>query len=125
MTVNERLAYFRKIILHQTQDQMAKTLCVSKGFLSSMEIADRKVSPRITRLLALTYGVSENWFERGEGEIFVSDGSGGEIEQIISLYKQLNPFFKGWFRRQLQEIIDYENSKTPERVRNPRPPVRR
>jgi len=33
-----------------------------------------------------------------------------EIEEIVNLYRQLNPFFKGYFKRQLLEIINYENS---------------
>jgi len=32
-----------------------------------------------------------------------------EIEEIVNLYRQLNPFFKGFFKRQLLEIINYEN----------------
>ena len=32
-----------------------------------------------------------------------------EIEEIVNLYRQLNPFFKSFFKRQLLEIINYEN----------------
>ena len=33
-----------------------------------------------------------------------------EIEEIISLYKQLNPFFRQFIIRQLRELIEYEAS---------------
>jgi hypothetical protein len=34
-----------------------------------------------------------------------------DIEEIIGLYRQLNPFFKGFFKRQFVEIINYEAEK--------------
>jgi len=40
--------------------------------------------------------------------MFVQDTT-GEIEEIVNLYRQLNPFFKGYFKRQLLEIINCEN----------------
>jgi len=48
------------------------------------------------------------WLETGKGEMFVQDTT-GEIEEIVNLYRQLNPFFKGYFKRQLLEIINCEN----------------
>ena len=115
MTVNERLAYARRK-LHLTQAQFAEKICVSTGFFSSMEIGDRKINPRIIKLINLTTGISRKWLETGEGEMFGQDTGNKteqdteqEIEEIVSLYRQLNPFFKGYFKRQLQEIINYEN----------------
>jgi transcriptional regulator with XRE-family HTH domain len=112
MTVNERLAYARKK-LHLTQAQFSEKICVSTGFLCSMEIGERKINPRMIKLINLTTGISSKWLETGKGEMFVQDAT-GEIEEIINLYRQLNPFFKGYFKRQLLEIINYENStRTP------------
>jgi len=107
MTVNERLAYARKK-LHLTQAQFSEKICVSTGFLCSMEVGDRKVNSRMIKLINLTTGISAKWLETGKGEMFVQDAA-GEIEEIVNLYRQLNPFFKGYFKRQLLEIINYEN----------------
>jgi len=107
MTVNERLAYARKK-LHLTQAQFSQKICVTTGFLSSMEIGDRKVNSRMIKLINLTTGISAKWLETGKGEMFADDKD-GEIEEIVSLYRQLNPFFKGYFKRQLLDIINYEN----------------
>ena len=115
MTINERLAYVRKK-LHLTQAQFSEKICVSTGFLSSMEIGDRKVNPRIIKIIHLTTGISAKWLETGEGEMFVPD-SDKEIEEIISLYRQLNPFFKSYFKRQLIEIINYENTTRPGEIK--------
>jgi transcriptional regulator with XRE-family HTH domain len=107
MTINERLAYARKK-LHLTQAQFSDKICVSTGFLCSMEIGGRKINPRMIKMINLTTGISSKWLETGEGEMFAQD-SDREIEEIVNLYRQLNPFFKGYFKRQLLEIINYEN----------------
>ena len=106
MTVNERLAFARRK-LHLTQAQFAEKICVSTGFLSSMEIGGRKINTRMIKIINLTTGVSSKWLESGEGEMFSQD-TDREIEEIVNLYRQLNPFFKGYFKRQLIEIINYE-----------------
>ena len=107
MTIHERLAYARKK-LQLTQTQFSEKICVSAGFLCSMEIGDRKINPRMIKIINLTTGISSKWLETGEGEMFAQD-SDQEIEEIVNLYRQLNPFFKGYFKRQLLEIINYEN----------------
>ena len=107
MTVNERLAYARKK-LYLTQAQFAEKICVSAGFLSSMEIGDRKINSRMIKIINLTTGISSKWLETGKGEMFNQDAD-REIEEIVNLYRQLNPFFKSFFKRQLLEIINYEN----------------
>jgi hypothetical protein len=105
--VNERLAYAGKK-LHLIYAQFSKRTCVTIGFLSSMEIDDRKVNSRIIKIINLADGISSKWLETGKGEMF-ADEPDREIEGTVNLYRQLNHFFKGYFKRQLLEIINYEN----------------
>jgi len=107
MTIHERLTYARKK-LHMTQAQFSEKICVAPGFLCSMETGVRKINPRMIKIINLTTGISPRWLETGEGEMLASE-TGHEIEEIVNLYRQLNPFFKGFFKRQLLEIINYEN----------------
>ena len=107
MTIHERLAYARKK-LHLTQAQFSEKICVSSGFLCSMEIGERRINPRMIKIINLTTGISAKWLETGKGDMF-SHEKDMEIEEIVNLYRQLNPFFKGYFKRQLIEIINYEN----------------
>jgi len=51
MTVNERLALARKT-LKLTQRELAEKISVTTGFIASMEIGDRKVNPRIMKLVS-------------------------------------------------------------------------
>jgi len=108
MTIHERLAYARKK-LHMTQAQFSERICVAPGFLSSMEIGGRKINPRMMRIINLATGISSRWLETGEGEMFGCEME-DEIEEIVGLYRQLSPFFKGFFRRQLLEIVNYESA---------------
>ena len=106
MTVNERLAIVRKT-LKLTQREFAQKISVATGFIASMEIGIRRVNPRIMKLVSSIYNVNLQWLETGEGEMFYKDTE-KEIEEIISLYKRLNPFFKKFIVRQLRELIDYK-----------------
>jgi transcriptional regulator with XRE-family HTH domain len=106
MAVNERLALVRKT-LKMTQREFAEKISVATGFIASMEIGDRKVNPRIMKLVSSIYNVNLNWLETGEGEMFDS-GTDKEIEEIISLYRRLNPFFKRFIIRQLRDLIEYK-----------------
>jgi len=106
MTVNERLALVRKT-LDLTQREFAQKISVTTGFVGSMEIGDRKVNPRIMKLISSIFNVNLQWLETGEGEMFYADME-KEIEEIISLYKRLNPFFRKFIIRQLRELIEYK-----------------
>jgi hypothetical protein len=53
------------------------------------------------------YDVSLQWLETGEGEMFFIDTQ-SEIEEIISLYKRLHPYFKKFIIRQLRELVDFK-----------------
>jgi len=106
MTVNERLALARKT-LKLTQREFAQKISVATGFIASMEIGDRKVNPRIMKLVSSIFNVNLHWLETGEGEMFHNDTE-KDIEEIISLYKRLNPFFKKFIVRQLHDLIEYK-----------------
>ena len=106
MMVNQRLALVRKS-LKLTQREFAEKISVATGFVASMEIGDRKVNPRIMKLVSAVFNVNLHWLETGEGEMFYSDTE-KEIEEIISLYKRLNPFFKKFIIRQLYDLIEYK-----------------
>jgi len=104
--VNKRLALVRKT-LKLTQREFAEKISVATGFIASMEIGDRKVNPRIMKLVSSIFNVNIQWLEKGEGEMFYIDTE-KEIEEIISLYKKLHPFFKKFIIRQIRELIEFK-----------------
>ena len=106
MTANERLAQVRKT-LKLTQREFAEKILVATGFIASMEIGSRKVNPRIMKLVSSIFNVNLQWLETGEGGMFYTDTE-KEIEEIISLYKRLNPFFKNFIVRQLRDLTEFK-----------------
>jgi len=106
MTENERFALVRKT-LKLTQREFAERISVATGFIASMEIGDRKVNPRIMKLVSSVFNVNLQWLETGEGDMFYTDME-TEITEIISLYRRLNPFFKKFIMRQLYDLIEYK-----------------
>jgi transcriptional regulator with XRE-family HTH domain len=106
MTVNERLALVRKT-LKLTQREFAEKISVTTGFIGTMETGDRKVNPRIMKLVSSTFNINLQWLETGEGEMFYVNTE-NEIEEIISLYKRLNPFFQKFIMRQLRDLIEFK-----------------
>ena len=106
MTVNQRLAQARKE-LKLTQREFAEKISVATGFIAAMETGDRKVNPRIMKLVSSCFNINLQWLETGEGEMLYTDTE-KEIEEIISLYKRLNPFFKKFIFRQLQDLAEYK-----------------
>jgi transcriptional regulator with XRE-family HTH domain len=106
MTVNERLAIARKT-LKLTQRELADKISVASGFIAAMETGDRKVNPRIMKLISSMYNVNLQWLETGEGEMFYTNTE-KEIEEIISLYKRLNPFFRKFIIRQLHDLVEFK-----------------
>ena len=106
MTANERFAQVRKA-LNLTQREFAEKISVATGFIASMEIGDRKVNPRIMKLVSSIFNVNLQWLETGEGTMFYADME-KDIGEIINMYKRLNPFFKKFILRQLQDLIEYK-----------------
>ena len=116
MTANKRLALIRKT-LKLTQREFAEKISVATGFVASMEIGDRKVNPRIMKLVSAVFNVNLQWLETGKGEMFSTDTEGKmsftdtekEIKEIISLYRKLNPFFRKFITRQLLDLVEYKS----------------
>lgn len=106
MTANERFALVRKT-LKLTQREFAEKISVATGYIASMEIGDRKVNMRIMKLVSAIFDINLRWLETGEGEMF-NDKAEQEINEIIALYKRLNPFFKNFIIRQLRDLIEYK-----------------
>ena len=106
MTVNERLALARKE-LNLTQRELAEKLSVATGFIALMEAGERRVNPRIMKLVSAIFNINLQWLETGEGEMFYTDRE-NEIAEIISIYKRLNPFFQQFIMRQLRELVEYK-----------------
>jgi transcriptional regulator with XRE-family HTH domain len=106
-TINERIRVVRKHF-KLSQAEFAAKIYIHKGFLSALELGDKRVTERVCKLVAVTFGVNEEWLHNGTGEMIAEENPDYEIQEIVDLYKQLSPYFKAFFRRQLRDIMEYE-----------------
>jgi transcriptional regulator with XRE-family HTH domain len=106
-TINERIRLVRQHF-KMTQAEFSAKIYVHNGFLSALEHGDKRVTERIRKLVAVTFGINEEWLRDGTGEMIADENPDYEIQEIVELYKQLSPYFKTYFRRQLKDIMEYE-----------------
>jgi transcriptional regulator with XRE-family HTH domain len=108
MTINERIAELRHT-LKLTQPVFAGRICISKGYIASIELGNKKVNDRIVRLIASSFNVNEDWIKTGEGSMF-KDSDSYQDEEVINFFKKLSPFFQDYFLNQLKQIYEYEQN---------------
>lgn len=71
MTINERIRYLRKEVLHLNQRQFATDLGMAQTGISSAERNGATITDRFIKSISSVYNVNEEWLRTGEGEIFV------------------------------------------------------
>lgn len=106
-TINERVKAVRKHF-KMSQAEFAAKIFVNAGFLSALENGNKRVTERVCKLVAVTFGINEEWLHNGTGEMIADENPGYEIQEIVELYKQLSPYFNAYFRRQLRDLMEYE-----------------
>jgi transcriptional regulator with XRE-family HTH domain len=91
MTVNERVKFLRKT-LKLNQRDFAAHLSSSKGLIAGIETG-KPVNPRLVKLIASVFGVSEDWLNTGKGEMFASPED-PQFQRLLSLYRELPPKYQ-------------------------------
>jgi len=111
LTVNQRVKQVRES-LGLSQLNFARKISISSGFLANIETERREVNNRIVKLICVTFGVSEKWIETGEGSMFPNETESPLTERFISIYKELNPEFQDYVRKQLDNLLKLQNDKS-------------
>jgi transcriptional regulator with XRE-family HTH domain len=106
-TINERIKLVRQHY-KMSQAEFAAKIYVHKGFLSLLETGNKRATERVCKLICVTFGINEEWLQTGTGDMIADENPDYEIQEIVELYKQLSPYFKAYFRRQLKDIMEYE-----------------
>jgi transcriptional regulator with XRE-family HTH domain len=106
-TINERIKLVRQHY-KMSQAEFAAKIYVHNGFLSALETGNKRATERVCKLICVTFGINEEWLQTGTGDMVADENPDYEIQEIVELYKQLSPYFKAYFRRQLKDIMEYE-----------------
>jgi transcriptional regulator with XRE-family HTH domain len=103
MTVSDRIRQARKA-LDMSQVEFARAICVSNGYIAELEGDFRKVNDRITRLISLTFGISEAWLKDGAGDMF-HKAPDEKLQRMISLFNELPPKFQDYVMLQIEQLL--------------------
>ena len=94
-SIGGRIASLRKK-LEMTQEEFAKSLCMSRSNLSNIEKDRFTITDRVIDTICAKFGVNEQWLRTGEGEMFppmttdmkVAKLFGGIMKEDLSEFKQ-------------------------------------
>ncbi len=70
--IPKRIQLVRKL-LNLSQEEFAKKLGISRGYLANIEKGLRTPPDRILKLISQTFGVSYEWLKEGKGEIWTKE----------------------------------------------------
>jgi transcriptional regulator with XRE-family HTH domain len=108
ISVNERIKQVRQS-LNLSQITFSKGIFLSNGYFAGIELGNRKANNRIIELISSKYGVNRQWLETGKGEMFAQNPPDAGLEQILTIFKELNPVYKDFllnFLKQLRKLQD-------------------
>ncbi|MHC6203890.1 helix-turn-helix domain-containing protein [Breznakiellaceae bacterium SP9] len=91
-------------VLGLTQEKFAQKIRVSTGYMSSLEQGHRELNHRLIKLIADTFGVSENWLLNGAGAMFENEKN-VELMEIIDLFNKLHPELRPLVIEQLKILL--------------------
>jgi transcriptional regulator with XRE-family HTH domain len=107
MAVNERIRAVR-LALNMTQAEFAESIFISNGYIADLENRNKEANPRILHLIALSFGVSEDWLKTGEGGMFISAPE-EKAKRVLALFDSLKPEFQDFALRQLDQLLALQN----------------
>jgi transcriptional regulator with XRE-family HTH domain len=95
--------------LNLSQPVFAEKISISPGYIGHLELGNKPINERIIRLICTTFGVNPVWLKTGQGPMF-HENSNEKIEEFVTIFKQLHPFFQDFFLNQLRQIYEFETN---------------
>ncbi|MDR1419878.1 MAG: helix-turn-helix domain-containing protein [Treponema sp.] len=111
MTINERIKQVRKTF-KLSQAEFARAVFISNGYIAEMETGNRKVNDRIIHLVALTFGISEQWLKTGKGDMRYKTPD-EKLRRMINLFNELPPKFQDYVVAQIEALLAATRNGNP------------
>lgn len=138
MTVNERVKYLRKNVLHLSQSDFAASIGLKQTGVSYMERDGSSVTDQTIKAICLIYNINEEWIRDGTGSIYAQEESFSldqfcrehgatdfEIE-VLKTYFSLDPEIRQTatehFKKSLGRFFEPSIPDTPEDFEKKYPP---
>ena len=126
MTINERIRYFRKSVLHINQRQFASDLGMAQTGVSGLEQDGATVTDRAIKSICMAYNVNEDWLRNGTEPMyiqaptfslddFVRQRGGTELElDIMKAYFELEPDIRAMLVQHFKERLTASRAESSE-----------
>ncbi len=96
-----RLKEIRKALGFK-QTEFSKFLGITQTAYSMIENGNRPLADKYIKVICSTFGVNENWFRTGEGEMFLSSPYEKEFTEIFS---HLSPVTQQYLLLMARELL--------------------
>jgi transcriptional regulator with XRE-family HTH domain len=91
-----------------SQRAFCKGIFLSHSFYAQIESGTRKANERIYELISTKYNVNKEWLLTGKGEMFSGPTPDVELEQLIEIYKELDPLFREYIMLQIKQLLNVQ-----------------
>ncbi len=131
MTINERVRYLRKNILHMNQTEFALSIGMKQTSVSSFEKEGATVSEQSIKTISSVHGISEEWLRNGTEPMriepktfnldeFAMEHGASELElKIVRAYFELDSEIRKTLIEHFRsELSRGKHPTTPEELEN-------
>ena len=101
-SVNDRVKQIR-LALKLSQAKFCKGIPLTNGHYAEIESGNRKVNQRTIKLIATSYGVSEQYLTTGEGPMFDTTPD-PRLAELISVFNSLPVNFQDYVLHEIKEL---------------------
>jgi transcriptional regulator with XRE-family HTH domain len=108
--MKDRLKQLRKN-LKLTQGEFGKKIGMSDVAISYMESGRTALSRQNIRLICLTFGVREEWLEKGEGDMMDDEAQLSDQErQLLAFFRELSPLARKMLLEYAEKLVSDEKA---------------
>jgi transcriptional regulator with XRE-family HTH domain len=118
VSISVRIKAVRKA-LGLSQRAFCKGIFLSQGFYAQIESGFKKANERIYELISTKYNVNKDWLLTGKGEMFSGPAPDVELEQLIEIYKELDPLFREYVMLQIKQLLSVQKRKKEQEEKKP------
>jgi transcriptional regulator with XRE-family HTH domain len=103
--IQDRIIAVREA-LEMTQRDFCRGIYVSQSYYAQIEKAARPINDRIIALICSQYGVSKEYLQTGRGEMFSENLPDIQLNQLLEIFNELDPFFRDYIVKQIRELAE-------------------
>lgn len=94
-----------------TQAEFAKTLGISRGNLSGIELGRIKPTQLVINCVALAYNIDRKWLmDDANEDLNALNGSVNMIALLMDKYNQLDDKYKKFVENQIEALVKLQNT---------------